>query len=93
MQDAFKFMAKDGGRNFARMAQAMGGAGMDRMKAMGGGRLPEGGSGEAPMGLPPGLTGAPRAPSNLPGLGGPAPRPASLPGLGGGAPFNPFKKP
>jgi signal recognition particle subunit SRP54 len=89
MQDAFKFMAKDGGRNLARLAQTMGGGGLDRMRAMGGGRLPE--QDGAPAGLPPGLAGAPHAPPNLPGLG--APRPATLPGLGGGAPFNPFKKP
>ncbi len=86
MQDAFKFMAKDGGKNFARMAQSMGGGGMERMKAMGGGRPP---ADAAPGGLPPGLGGAP---PTLPGLGAPAPRPATLPGLGGGG-FNPFKKP
>jgi signal recognition particle subunit SRP54 len=91
MQDAFKFMAKDGGRNFARMAQSMGGGGMDQLKNMGGGKRPaEAGPGNAPAGLPPSLTGAPHPPPNLPGLGA-SPRPASLPGLGGG--FNPFKKP
>src|SRR5580700_7290792 len=41
MQDAFKFMAKDGGRNLARMAGMFGGGGMDRLKAMGGGKMPE----------------------------------------------------
>ncbi|HWA62834.1 MAG TPA: signal recognition particle protein [Caulobacteraceae bacterium] len=78
MQDAFKMMAKDGGRGLARMAQMMGGGGMDRLKAMGGGRLPEPGG----------------APGNLPGLGGggQAPNPNSLPGLGGLPGFNPFKK-
>jgi signal recognition particle subunit SRP54 len=86
MQDAFKYMAKDGGKNFARMAQSMGGGGMERMKAMGGGRPP---AEAAPGSLPPGLGGP--APT-LPGLGVPAPRPATLPGLGGGG-FNPFKKP
>jgi signal recognition particle subunit SRP54 len=90
MQDAFKFMAKDGGKNFARMAQMMGGGGLDRFKAMGGGKLPEA---EAAPTLPPALTGgvAKPAPAALPGLGGAA-KPGVLPGLGG-APFNPFKKP
>jgi signal recognition particle subunit SRP54 len=88
MQDAFKFMAKDGGKGFARMAGMMGGGGMDRLKALGGGRGPEPGPGGQPGGLPGGL----------PGLGGgPAPNPNSLPGLGGNPPglggFNPFKKP
>ena len=92
MQDAFKFMAKDGGKNFARMARAMGGGGMDQLKAMGGGKPPAEAAAGLPPGLPPGLSGAPRAPQNLPGLGG-APRPGALPGLGGGQPFNPFKKP
>ena len=32
MQDAFKFMAKDGGKGFARMAGMMGGGGLDRLK-------------------------------------------------------------
>jgi signal recognition particle subunit SRP54 len=91
MQDAFKFMAKDGGKNFARMARMMGGGGMDQLKQMGGGKAAEGAPAGLPPGLPPGLSGAPHAPPNLPGLGG-APRPASLPGLGGGG-FNPFKKP
>ena len=35
MQDAFKFMAKDGGKSFARMAGMMGGGGMDRLKQHG----------------------------------------------------------
>src|SRR6185437_13688169 len=77
MQDAFKFMA-------------MGGGSMDQLKHMGGGkRLAEAGAAPpgAPQALPPGLTGAPRAP-NLPGLGATS-RPSALPGLGGG--FNPFK--
>ena len=79
MQDAFKFLAKDGGKGLARVAGMMGGAGLDRLKTMGGGRLPD----QAPT---QGSTGG------LPGLGGPAPNPNALPGLGG-APFNPFKKP
>jgi signal recognition particle subunit SRP54 len=80
MQDAFKMMARDGGKGFARMAGmlGMGGGGMDPLKALGGGpRPPE--------------AGAPTPPA-LPGLGGPGvPR---LPGLGGGPPpgFNPFKR-
>jgi signal recognition particle subunit SRP54 len=92
MQDAFKFMAKDGGRNLARMAGMFGGGGMDRLKAMGGGKPlpPQDAAPGAPQGLPPMLTGG--APPTLPGLGAPAPRPSALPGLGG-APFNPFKKP
>jgi signal recognition particle subunit SRP54 len=85
MADVFKSMSRDGGKGFARMAQAMGGMGgglggpdMARLKAMGGGRMPD------PAGGAPGLpelpgSGAP----NLPGLGAPPP------GLSG---FNPFKK-
>ncbi|WP_411287760.1 signal recognition particle protein [Phenylobacterium sp.] len=83
MADAFKSMSKDGGKGFARMAGMMGGGGaggMDRLKALGGGKLPS----SDQLGD---LTG------KLPGLGGPAGAP-SLPGLGGGLPsgFNPFKK-
>jgi signal recognition particle subunit SRP54 len=69
------------------MAQSMGGAmgaggaDMARLKALGGGRLPQD-PGQAPGQLP-GLGGAPGNPSGLPGL------PGQLPGLGG---FNPFKK-
>src|SRR5580704_12806471 len=89
MQDAFKFMAKDGGKNMARLAGMMGGGGMDRLKNVGGGRMPE-----PQQALPPGLGGGSPPPSGgLPGLPGfgSAPKP-TLPGLGG-APFNPFKKP
>ncbi len=79
MADMFKSMSRDGGKSFARMAQAMGGGmggpDMARLKALGGGRAPD-----AAGGLP-GLPGA-GAPT-LPGLGVP-------PGLSG---FNPFKKP
>ena len=41
MADTFKAMSKGGGRGFAQMAQMLGGAGggMDRMKAMGGGKM------------------------------------------------------
>jgi signal recognition particle subunit SRP54 len=80
MADVFKSMSRDGGKGLARMAQAMGGAGgmdMARLKALGGGRLPE----QAPGGGLPGLPGG--QPPSLPGLGGPG----GLPG------FNPFKKP
>ncbi|MES2341127.1 MAG: signal recognition particle protein [Pseudomonadota bacterium] len=87
MADAFKMMSKDGGKGFARMAGMMGGGGgMDRLKALGGGKLAmpdqnqleELGKMAAGGGKPPGL-----------GDGGP-----KLPGLGGGLPpgFNPFKK-
>jgi signal recognition particle subunit SRP54 len=82
MQDAFKMMAKGGGKGFARLGALMGaGGGLDRFKAMGGGQTQPG---AAP-------------PSSLPGLGG-GPRdhlgsPSGLPGLGGLPPgFNPFKK-
>ena len=61
MQDAFKMMARDGGKGFARMAGmfgAGGGAGgLDRLKAMGGGLTPPPAAG----------------PNLLPGLGGPPP--------------------
>jgi len=91
MADVFKSMSRDGGKSLARIAQAMGGMGgaggmdMARLKALGGGRLPEG---QAPAGG--GLPGLPGAqPNSLPG-------PNSFPGLGGPgglAGFNPFKKP
>ncbi len=81
MQDAFKMMARDGGKGFARMAGMFGGGGLDAMKAMGGGAKP-----------PPSLPGAPGGGPTLPGLG--AKPGAGLPGLGGLPPgFNPFKKP
>jgi len=82
MQDAFKFMAKDGGRAFARMAGSMGaGGGLGQLKALAGARSGAGAPGPQ----------APAAPG-LPGLGGPRPPANVLPGLGG-ASFNPFKKP
>jgi signal recognition particle subunit SRP54 len=91
MQDAFKMMARDGGKGLARMAAMLGaGGGMDGLKAMGGGARPPGqeAAGPNPGSLPGGL------PGGLPGLGGPrgAPR---LPGLGGGGlppGVNPFKR-
>ena len=59
MQDAFKSMAKSGGRGFARLGAMMGGpAGLDRLKSLGG---------AAP---PPGLTPPQNTPGGLPGLGG-----------------------
>ena len=73
MADVFKSMSRDGGKGIARMAQAMGGPGgmggadMARLKAMGGGRLPQ--PGQAPPGGLPGLPGA--NPNSLPGLGAP----------------------
>jgi signal recognition particle subunit SRP54 len=90
MADAFKMMSKDGGKGFARMAGMMGGGGgADRLKALGGGKLPQpdasqleelGKLAQQGGGLP-----------NLPGLGGPGG--PKLPGLGGLPPgFNPFKK-
>ena len=62
MQDAFKAMARDGGRGFARMAGMFGGGGMDKLKAMGAG-LPQGAGGPGALGTPPAL----------PGLGGGTP--------------------
>ena len=60
MQDAFKSMAKGGGKGFARLGAMMGGAGgLDRLRSMGGGPPPLGSS------TPP-----PPSPGTLPGLGG-----------------------
>ena len=67
MADVIKSMSKDGGKSLARMASAMGGADMARLKSMGGGKLSEMPQGEG--GMLPGLGGP-----KLPGLGG-------LPGL------------
>jgi signal recognition particle subunit SRP54 len=59
MQDAFKSMAKGGGRGFARLGAMMGGAGgLDRLKSLGG---------AAP---PPGSNPPQQMPGALPGLGG-----------------------
>ena len=86
MADAFKMMSRDGGKGFARMAGMMGGGGMDRLKALGGGKMP------APD--PKQLEELGKLASQgggLPGLGGPGG--AKLPGLGNLPPgFNPFKK-
>ncbi len=83
MADAFKMMSRDGGKGFARMAGMMGGGGggMDRLKALGGGKLP-----------PPDPSQLEEL-GKLAQQGGPGlPK---LPGLGGGGlppGFNPFKK-
>jgi signal recognition particle subunit SRP54 len=66
MQDAFKMMARGGGKGFARMAGMMGlggPGGADALQALGRGQAPP--SGDAPAQLP-GLG----AGSSLPGLGG-----------------------
>ncbi len=63
MQDAFKMMARGGGKGFARMAGLMGLGGPGGMGASLGG--PAQAAGDAPASLP-GLGG----PSSLPGLGG-----------------------
>ncbi len=86
MADAFKMMSRDGGKGMARMAQMMGakipglpggggGADLDRMKSMGGGKMAASDPSSPSL---PGLTGSPLA-----GLGGAAKPPAGLPGLGG----------
>jgi signal recognition particle subunit SRP54 len=77
MADVFKTMSRDGGKSLARMASAMGGGDMARLKAMGGGKAPLPADEGAASPLP-GLGGG----MKLPGLGGALP-----PG------FNPFKKP
>ncbi|HYG28365.1 MAG TPA: signal recognition particle protein, partial [Caulobacteraceae bacterium] len=67
MSDMVKSMSRDGGKSLARMAQAMGGGDMSKLKAMGGGKLPA-----APEGGPlPGLGGG--SDFKLPGLGGALP--------------------
>jgi len=79
MADAFKMMSKGGGRGFAQMAQMLGGGsggGMDRMKNMGGGRMPMPSQAEIE-----------EMAAKLQQGGGP-----KLPGLGGLPGFNPFKK-
>jgi signal recognition particle subunit SRP54 len=84
MADAFKMMSKGGGKGFAQMAQMMGvGGGVDRLKALGGGKL-AGGQAPTPEQMQ-------ELADKLPGLGGPGS--PKLPGLGGLPPgFNPFKK-
>ncbi len=81
MADAFKMMSRNGGKGFAQMAGMMGGAGgMDRMKAMGGGKMPDPGQLADLQKMGQG--------GGMPGLGA-----QKIPGLGGLPPgFNPFKK-
>jgi signal recognition particle subunit SRP54 len=77
MQDAFKVMARGGGKGFARVAGMMGlggPGGVDSLKALGE-KAAQAQSGAAPT---------------LPSLGG---RPSTLPGLGGPPAYNPFRKP
>jgi signal recognition particle subunit SRP54 len=105
MQDAFKMMARDGGKGFARMAGMFGAGGpggaaggLAAMKAVGAGQKGPGQKGpgqpggQMPGGQMPGLGGP-----TLPGLGGKGPGASggpTLPGLGNLPPgFNPFKKP
>ena len=80
MADAFKMMSRNGGKGFAQMAGMMGGGGgMDRMKAMGGGKMPDAKQLEELSKM---------AQGGMSGLGAP-----KLPGLGGLPPgFYPFKK-
>ncbi|UTP39498.1 signal recognition particle protein [Phenylobacterium sp. LH3H17] len=90
MADAFKMMSRDGGKGFARMAGMIGGGGgADRLKALGGGKLPPpdtkqleelGRLAGKPGGLAANLGQA--EPPKLPGLGG-----MNMPSV-----FNPFKK-
>jgi signal recognition particle subunit SRP54 len=88
MADAFKMMSKGGGKGFAKMAAMLGGGGgMDRLKTLGGGKMPDVDPAELEKQL-----------KGLPGLGGPGggslpnlPNMPGLPGLGGSS-FNPFKK-
>src|SRR5580658_796603 len=79
MQDAFKMLARDGGRGLARMAGLFG---PGKLAALGGAAPPP----------PPGM-GVPGLPG-LPGLSSGAPPMGGLPGLGGGrlGGFDPFKK-
>lgn len=97
MADAVKAMSKQGGRGFAQFAQMMGmGGGMgggsmtDRLKALGGGKLPP-----VPDMDPAELEAKLKelqSQGGLPGLGGPG-GPGGLPGLGGpGLPGFPPKK-
>ena len=88
MADAFKMMSKGGGKGFAQMAQMLGGpgglmgggpggGGMDRLKTLGGGKMPMPSEKEIE-----------EMAAKLQAGGGP-----KLPGLGGLPPgFNPFKK-
>ena len=85
MADAFKMMSRDGGKGFARMAGMMGGGGgMDRLKALGGGKMPAPDTKQLEE-----LGKLAGQPGGLPGLGSGLPK---LPGLGGLPGLNPFKK-
>jgi signal recognition particle subunit SRP54 len=68
MSDVVKSMSRNGGKGFARMAGAlsgMGGGDMERLRAMGAGKIPP------PGGSLPGLGGSPTSPpAGMPGLGG-----------------------
>jgi signal recognition particle subunit SRP54 len=85
MADAMKMMTRNGGAGMAKMAAMLGGGGggMDRLKNLGGGKMPA----PDPKELE-------QLQQKLQGLGGGAPTPGGLPGLGGSLPpgFNPFKK-
>ena len=81
MADAFKMMSRGGGKGFAQMAQMLGGGGaggMDRLKTLGGGKMPMPSEQEIE-----------EMAKKLEAEGG-----MKLPGLGGGLPpgFNPFKR-
>ncbi len=84
MADAFKMMSRGGGKGFAQMAQMLGGpgglggggGGMDRLKTLGGGKMPMPSEKEIE-----------EMAAKLQAGGGP-----KLPGLGGLPGFNPFKK-
>jgi signal recognition particle subunit SRP54 len=88
MADAFKMMSRGGGKGFAQMAQMLGGmggpggGGMDRLKNLGGGKMPMPSEKEMEEMAAKLQSGDLKLPGNLPGLGG------------GGLPpgFNPFKK-
>lgn len=90
MADAFKMMSRDGGKGFARMAGMLGGGagGLDRLKALGGGKVPTADAAQ--------LDELAKLADKLPGGGLPGSLPGGmkLPGLGGGLPpgLNPFKK-
>jgi signal recognition particle subunit SRP54 len=77
MSDAFKMMSRNGGKGMAQMARMMGaGPGPDvaRLKALGGGKLPQTDPNTPSAALPglPGLGGQ-TTPGGLPGLGAPNP--------------------
>ena len=83
MADAMKMMTRNGGAGFARMAQMLGGGGMDHLKSMGGGKSAQPDPEQLRQQLEKLQGGLGGAGSGIPGLGG---GPALPPG------FNPFKK-